>query len=164
MTSARRSRSSRSVLGDNYRDQSHLSGLTRAALGGGSRRLGVVNSRRYLGQAAMEAAVLPSRAAYLIAVGSEAGFRVAVTQASSRWGGMTEPIVEASASGLSEQHEQAVRIAGVEALVNVDADPLAAEEIAESLRLPVVALADMRKYAVAFTCSPDGVREFTDRS
>ncbi|WP_405764472.1 hypothetical protein [Streptomyces sp. NBC_01538] len=40
-----------------------------------------MNSRRYLGQAAMEAAVLPSRAAYLIAVGSEAGFRIAVMQA-----------------------------------------------------------------------------------
>lgn len=123
-----------------------------------------MNSRRYLGQAAMEAAVLPSRAAYLIAVGSEAGFRVAVMQASSRWGGMTEPIVEVSASGLSEQHDQAVRIAAVEALVNVDADPLAAEEIAESLGLPVVALADIRKHTVVFTCSPDEVREFTDRS
>ncbi|WP_217550129.1 hypothetical protein [Streptomyces sp. GbtcB6] len=123
-----------------------------------------MNSRRYLGQAAMEAAVLPSRAAYLIAAGSEAGFRAAVMQASSRWGGMTEPIVEASASGLSEQHEQTVRIAGVEALVNVDADPLAAGKIAESLRLPVVALADMRKDALAYTCSPDEVREFTDAS
>ncbi|MFD5256880.1 hypothetical protein ACFWM5_29115 [Streptomyces bobili] len=123
-----------------------------------------MNSRRYLGQAAMEAAVLPSRAAYLIAVGSEAGFRIAVMQASSRWGGMAEPIVEASASGLSGQHEQAVRIAGVEALVNVDADPLTAEEIAESLELPVVALADMQKDVVVFTCSPDEVREFTDPS
>ncbi|MEV6007316.1 hypothetical protein AB0M29_10960 [Streptomyces sp. NPDC051976] len=123
-----------------------------------------MKSSRYLGQAAMEAAVLPSRAAYLIAVGSEGGFRVAVTVASSRWGGMTEPIVEVSASGLSEHHEQAVRIAGVEALVNVDADPQAAEEIGESLGLTVVALADIRKDAVAFTCSPDEVREFTDRS
>lgn len=122
-----------------------------------------MNLRRYLGQAAMEAAVLPSRAAYLIAAGSEAGFRIAVMQASSRWGGMTEPIVEVSESGLSEQHEQAVRIAGVEALVNVDADPLAAEEIAGSLGLPAVALADMWD-AVMFTCSPDEVREFTDRS
>ncbi|MET8289906.1 hypothetical protein ABZV80_32475 [Streptomyces sp. NPDC005132] len=123
-----------------------------------------MNSRRYLGQAVLEAAVLPSRAAYLIADGSEAGFRDAVMQASSRWGGMTEPIVEVSASGLSEQHEQAVRIAGVEALVNVDADPLAVEGIAERLRLPVVPLADMRKHTVVFTCTPDEVREFTDRS
>jgi len=121
-----------------------------------------VNSRRYLGQAGMEAAVLPSRAAYLIESGSAAGFRAAVTEASSRWGGMTEPIVEAHASGLSELHEQTVRVAKVEALVNVDADPLAAKEIAAGLGLPVVALADMRKYAVAFTCSPAEVREFTD--
>ncbi|MEY9958902.1 hypothetical protein [Streptacidiphilus sp. MAP5-52] len=112
----------------------------------------------------MEAAVLPSRAAYLIAAGSDAGFRIAVTLASSRWGGMTEPIVEASASGLSRQHEQAVRLADVEALVNVDADPRAANEIASRLGLPVVALADMRKHTVVFTCSPDGVREFTDRA
>ncbi|MGR3875617.1 hypothetical protein ACUXZZ_44550 [Streptomyces graminifolii] len=123
-----------------------------------------MKSSRYLGQAVMEAVVLPSRAAYLIAKGSETGFRIAVMHASSRWGGMTEPIVEAVASGLSEQHEQAVRIAGVEALVNVDADPLAAEEIAVSLGLPVVALADIREHTVVFTCTPDEVREFTDRS
>ncbi|MER6206569.1 hypothetical protein [Streptomyces sp. NPDC001642] len=164
MTSTMRSRSSRSGFGNNYRNQSHRSGSTHAALGGPSGRLGDVNSRRYLGQAVMEAAVLPSRAAYLIAVGSEAGFRVAVTRASSRWGGMTEPVVEASASGLSVYHEQVVRIADVEALVNVDADPLDAGKIAESLGLPVVALADMQKDTVVFTCSPDEVREFTDRS
>ncbi|MFH7340575.1 hypothetical protein [Streptomyces sp. KHY 26] len=110
----------------------------------------------------MEAAVLPSRAAYLIAGGSAAGFRTAVTQASSRWGGMTEPIVEAQASGLSQLHEQTVRVAKVEALVNIDADPQAAKEIAEGLGLPIVALADMRKGGVVFTCSPAEVREFTD--
>lgn len=110
----------------------------------------------------MEAAVLPSRAAYLIAGGSAAGFPTAVTQASSRWGGMTEPIVEAHASGLSQLHEQTVRIAKVEALVNIDADLLAAEEIAEGLGLPVVPFADMWKYGVVFTCSLAEVREFTD--
>ncbi|MET8347507.1 hypothetical protein [Streptomyces microflavus] len=85
-----------------------------------------------------------------------------MTQASSRWGGMTEPIVEAHASGLSQLHEQTVRIAKVEALVNIDADLLAAEEIAEGLGLPVVPFADMWKYGVVFTCSPAEVREFTD--
>ncbi|MER8236111.1 hypothetical protein [Streptomyces sp. NPDC094049] len=110
----------------------------------------------------MEAAVLPSRAAYLIAGGSEAGFRTAVTQASDRWGGMTEPIIEARTSGLSQQHQQAVRIAEVEALVNIDADPLAAKDIATGLGLPLVALADMRKSTVVFTCSPAKVQESTD--
>ncbi|MFI6530758.1 hypothetical protein [Streptomyces uncialis] len=121
-----------------------------------------MDSRRYLGQAGMEAAVLPSRAAYLIAGGSEAGFRAAVTQASGRWGGMTEPIVEVRAPGLSQQHEQTVRIVGVEALVNIDADPLAAKEIAAGLGLPLVDLEDIRKHTVVFTCSPAEVREFTD--
>ncbi|MER7042918.1 hypothetical protein [Streptomyces microflavus] len=121
-----------------------------------------MDSRRYLGQAGMEAAVLPSRAAYLIAGGSKAGFRTAVTQASSRWGGMTEPIVEAHASGLSQLHEQTVRIAKVEALVNIDADPLAAEEIAEGLGLPVVPYAGSWTYRGMVTCSPTEVREFTD--
>ncbi|MET8983783.1 hypothetical protein ABZX85_50325 [Streptomyces sp. NPDC004539] len=121
-----------------------------------------MDSRRYLGQAGMEAAVLPSRAAYLIASGSEAGFRAAVTQASGRWGGMTEPIVEALASGLSQLHEQTVRVAKVEALVNIDADPLAAKEIAARLGLPVIALADRQRYGAVFNCSPDEVREFTD--
>lgn len=121
-----------------------------------------MDSRRYLGQAGMEAAVLPSRAAYLIAGGSAAGFRTAVTQASSRWGGMTEPIVEAQASGLSMLHEQTVRVAKVEALVNIDADPLAAEEIAESLGLPLVDVAGIRKSDVAFTCSLNEVMQFPD--
>ncbi|MET9996458.1 hypothetical protein [Streptomyces microflavus] len=110
----------------------------------------------------MEAAVLPSRAAYLIAGGSAAGFRTAVTQASSRWGGMTEPVVEAHVSGLSQLHELTVRIAKVEALVNTDAGPLAAEEIEEGLGLPVVPFANMWKCGVVFTCSPAEVWEFTD--
>jgi len=121
-----------------------------------------VDSRRYLGQAGMEAAVLPSRAAYLIASGSVAGFRTAVTQASSRWGGMTEPIVEAQASGLSPLHEQTVRVAKVEALVNIDADFQAAKKIAQGLGLPIVDLAVIRKSDVAFTCSLAEVMQYTD--
>lgn len=112
----------------------------------------------------MEAAVLPSRAAYLIAVGSEAGFRAAVMQASSRWGGMTEPIIEASTSGLSDLHEQVVRIAQVEALVNIDADPTVAERVAKRLALPLVSLDESRTQAVVYTCSPDEVRQFTDHA
>ncbi|OKI85913.1 hypothetical protein AMK10_35595 [Streptomyces sp. CB02058] len=110
----------------------------------------------------MEAAVLPSRAAYLIASGSVAGFRTAVTQASSRWGGMTEPIVEAQASGLSPLHEQTVRVAKVEALVNIDADFQAAKKIAQGLGLPIVDLAVIRKSDVAFTCSLAEVVQYTD--
>ncbi|MFJ6463126.1 hypothetical protein ACIQM0_19150 [Streptomyces sp. NPDC091387] len=121
-----------------------------------------MNSRRYLGQAGMEAAVLPSRAAYLIAGGSAAGFRTAVTQASSRWGGMTEPIVEAQASGLSPLHEQTVRVAKVEALVNIDADFQTAKKIAQGLGLPIVDLAVIRKSDVAFTCSLAEVTRFQD--
>ncbi|MFF5839574.1 hypothetical protein ACFY7V_33480 [[Kitasatospora] papulosa] len=108
----------------------------------------------------MEAAVLPSRAAYLIAGGSVAGFRTAVTQASSRWGGMTEPIVEAQASGLSPLHEQTVRVAKVEALVNIDADFQAAKKIAQGLGLPIVDLAVIRKSNVASTCSLAEVMQF----
>lgn len=99
----------------------------------------------------MEAAVLPSRAAYLIAGGSAAGFPAAVTRASSRWGGMTEPVVEAHVSGLSQLHELTVRIAKVEALVNIDADLLAAEEIAEAWGCPSCRL---RTCGSAAWCSP----------
>lgn len=77
---------------------------------------------------------------------------------------MTEPIVETQASGLSQLHEQTVRVARVEALVNIDADPQAAKEIAEGLGLPIVALSDMRKGGFVFTCSPAEVREFTSRA
>ncbi|MEU1326855.1 hypothetical protein [Streptomyces microflavus] len=63
---------------------------------------------------------------------------------------------------MSQLHEQTLRIAKVEALVNTGADPLAAEEIAEGLGLPVVPFADMWKYGVVFTCSPAEVREFKE--
>ncbi|MFD3537349.1 hypothetical protein [Streptomyces sp. NPDC058664] len=75
---------------------------------------------------------------------------------------MTEPIVEVRASGLSQQHEQVLRIVGIEALVNIDADPLEAKEIAAVLGLPLVDLEDTRNHTVVFTCSPAEVREFTD--
>ncbi|MDF0376582.1 hypothetical protein OM788_006580 [Streptomyces sp. KA12] len=64
---------------------------------------------------------------------------------------MTHPIAETQASGLSQLHEQTIRVARAEALVNIDADPQAAKEIAEGLGLPIVALSDMRK---AVSCSP----------
>ncbi len=121
-----------------------------------------MDSRRYLGQAGMEAAVLPSRAAYLIAGGSMAGFRTAVAHASSRWGGMTEPIVEVQASGLSPLHEQTVRVAKVEAFVNIDADFETAKKLAQGFGLPIVDHAVIRKSQVAFTCSLAAVMQFTD--
>ncbi|MFD9141651.1 hypothetical protein ACFVY7_12685 [[Kitasatospora] papulosa] len=64
---------------------------------------------------------------------------------------MTHPIAETQASGLSQRHEQTIRVARAEALVNIDADPQAAKEIEEGLWLPIVALSDMRK---AVSCSP----------
>jgi hypothetical protein len=80
-----------------------------------------VDSRNYLGQVVLQAAVLPARAAYLIGEGSEAGFRRAVEEASSRWGGMSEPIIPVKpGGGIEDWWRQVVRLSGADAAVNVD--------------------------------------------
>ncbi|XQE77559.1 hypothetical protein ACN24L_00325 [Streptomyces microflavus] len=73
---------------------------------------------------------------------------------------MTEPIVEAHASGLSQLHEQTVRIAKVEALVNTGVVPLAAEEIAEgpgAARRPVCGHVEVRRGVHLFPGRGPGV-------
>ena len=113
----------------------------------------------YLGQAAMRAAVLPARAAYLIEQGSNAGFRRAVDEAGTRWGGMTEPIARVDAMGSVEFWDaQAVGIARVEVAVNVDLDAETAAIAAGSLGLPCVGIADIDRFGPGIaTCHPVAV-------
>src|SRR5437763_421356 len=47
----------------------------------------------------MTAAVLPSRAGYLVREGSDTGFRRAVQEACTRWGGVSEPIIPVKDGG-----------------------------------------------------------------
>lgn len=112
--------------------------------------------RDYLGQSMMQAAVLPARAAYLIRVGSDTGFRRAVQEASTRWGGMTEPILPVPENGeLPDELRQTVATVKVEGIVNVDVDDALAQRVAADLGLLCIPIAQIDQAGAAmFTCHP----------
>jgi hypothetical protein len=75
----------------------------------------------YLGEAVVTAAVLPARAVYLIAPNSTSGMLRAIEEASTRWGGVTEPIVVVTAQGrVSKADALLVSTLRPDAAVNVD--------------------------------------------
>ncbi|WP_435217121.1 hypothetical protein [Streptomyces sp. bgisy034] len=115
-----------------------------------------MDRKDYLGQSMMQAAVLPARAAYLIRVGSEPGFRQAVQEASTRWGGMTEPILAVPDNGeIPDELREIVAAAKVEAAVNVDVGDALAQRVAAALGLPCVRIAKIDQAGPArFTCHP----------
>ncbi|MCG7207339.1 hypothetical protein [Streptomyces arenae] len=115
-----------------------------------------MDRKDYLGQSMMQAVVLPARAAYLIRVGSEPGFRQAVQEASTRWGGMTEPILAVPDNGeIPDELRETVAAAKVEAAVNVDLDDALAQRVAAALGLPCVPIAKIDQAGPArFTCHP----------
>jgi hypothetical protein len=83
-----------------------------------------MDSQDYVGPTAVRAAVLPARAVYLVADGSEEGLHRAVQEACTRWGGMTEPIIPVKPGGeVDEWCEQVISLARADSAVNVDADP-----------------------------------------
>lgn len=94
-----------------------------------------------IGQATAQVAVVPARAAYLIAAGSPAGFRRAAQEASTRWAGMTELIVPVTSRGhVAPAWKQLIEIGRVDCLVNVEVAGDAAVKVAEGLQLPLVDL------------------------
>ncbi|MFD9040915.1 hypothetical protein [Streptomyces bottropensis] len=115
-----------------------------------------MDRRDYLGQSMMTAAVLPARAAYLIRTGSHTGFRRAVQEASTRWGGMTEPILAVPDNGeIPDELRKTVAAAKVEAVVNVDIDDALARRAADAVGLPCVPIAKIDQAGAArFTCHP----------
>ncbi|MBG0568453.1 hypothetical protein [Actinoplanes aureus] len=105
-------------------------------------------------------AVRPARAVYLIAEGSRAGFRRAVQEATTRWGGACEPIVEVSADGsLAGLDTQIVETAGVDGAVNVDVSPDHARATADSLGLDLVPIDDIDRWGkTRYTTHPAALR------
>jgi hypothetical protein len=64
---------------------------------------------------------MPARAAYLIRAGSQTGFRRAIQEASTRWAGVTEPIIPVRKGGrVDNWWKLVVETANVNATVNVD--------------------------------------------
>ncbi|MFC8431148.1 hypothetical protein [Streptomyces sp. NPDC057253] len=91
----------------------------------------------FVGQSALfKVTVRPARAAYLIAEGSQDGFRRAVQEATSRWGGQTEPIIPVREDGtIASNHRRIVEIAHVDGLVNVDVSASHAKSLAASFTM-----------------------------
>jgi hypothetical protein len=110
----------------------------------------------YLGQASLRATIVPARAAYLVREGSESGFRRAVQEASTRWGGMTEPVVPiADGSDLTAWWQQVVELAGVDGAVNVDVPQDDADAAAARLGLVLIPLVHIdRTGPVMWTSHP----------
>ena len=110
----------------------------------------------YLGQRSLQATLVPARAVYLVREGSRSGFRRAVQEASSRWGGMTEPIVPVATEGhVEDWWRQVVELAGVDGAVNVDVPEEEAAAAAGELKLPLVPLARIdQSVPTRWTCHP----------
>ncbi|MEU6156101.1 hypothetical protein ABZ816_39605 [Actinosynnema sp. NPDC047251] len=104
----------------------------------------------------MKAEVLPARAAYLIREGSVDGLRRVVREASTRWGGVAEPVVPVRPDGeVDGWWRQVVATSAVEGLVDVDAGTDRARRVSESFGLPVTTLADIdRSGPTRFTVHP----------
>ena len=92
-----------------------------------------------IGRADVRVAALPARAAYLVRAGDRQGVVVAVREASTRWAGVTEPIVPVRANGRIDRcWAQVVELSNVDGLVNVDVPSALADSAAARLGLPVV--------------------------
>jgi hypothetical protein len=105
--------------------------------------------------------VLPARAAYLIVEGSETGFRRAVQEASSRWGGMSEPIVPVKpGGGVDDWWRQVVGLTAADAVVNVDVLDADAAAASGQLGLELVPLAQID---AALSVEEDRLREEATR-
>ena len=110
----------------------------------------------YLGQAAFRLEVVPARVAYLIAPRSEGGFRQAVREASTRWAGVTEPIIPVWRNGrVLPWWSQVLELLQIDALVRVDADLQASARVAHRVGLPLIELADIDRAGPSrWTCNP----------
>jgi hypothetical protein len=118
-----------------------------------------VTAAAYSGPASLGAVVLPARAAYIIRAGSRSGFRRAIQEASTRWGGMCEPVIPVRRGGAVDRWwRQTVETAGVAAAVNIDVPPEDAQNAGAALSLPVVDLADIDRAGPArFTVHPSAL-------
>lgn len=86
----------------------------------------------------VRATVGPARAAYLVRAGDRGAFVRAIQAASSRWGGVTEPIVPVRKSGnIDGRWIHTVELSGVDGLLNVNVPDELAAAAQQQVDLPV---------------------------
>lgn len=94
----------------------------------------------YLGEQALKVIVSPGRAGYLVPEGDQAAFQQAVAIASSRWTGVTEPILSLQADGsLAPADVEIARALDLVALVTVGCPSTPNSDRIPQLDLPVIA-------------------------
>ena len=86
----------------------------------------------------------PARGAYLVRAGDRRGFATAIETASTRWGGVTEPIIPVRASGrIDDLWVRVVESSGVDGLINVSVAPSAAATAQRRLDLRLIDMSDL---------------------
>ena len=89
----------------------------------------------------VEIALGPARGAYLVRAGDRGGVVEAIQVASTRWGGVTEPIIPVKASGrIDDLWSRVLEYSPVDGLINVNLAADVAEEVQRRLGLPLVDL------------------------
>lgn len=121
----------------------------------------VLRYERPIGQSTFKVRVLPARAGYLTRPDEDGGVVVAIREASTRWAGVSEPIIPVPAGdAVAGWWVQTLELAEVDGLVNVNIDPDLAETVARTLSLPVVDLADIDESGrTRFTTHPANLRQ-----
>lgn len=103
-----------------------------------------MDQESFFGQADVRAAVLPARAAYLVRANDRQAALSAVREASTRWAGVTEPIIPVRANGrIDEWLLSVIELSKVDCLVNVNLPMGLACAVATAVRLPVVDIVDI---------------------
>ena len=109
-----------------------------------------------IGRADVRASICPARAAYLIADDDHMGFVAAIREASTRWAGVTEPIVPCvEGEALADRWANVIRCSNVDGLVNVSLASDHAEQVGAQIGMPIVNIADIDdKGLTRFTLHP----------
>lgn len=102
---------------------------------------------RINGPTSFQVEILPARVAYLIRTGSKSGFRRAIQEATTRWGGMTEPIIPVSKNGrIAAWWGQVIELSRVDALVDIDVGLANSTIVAGRMGLPSVPLSEIDRF------------------
>jgi hypothetical protein len=102
----------------------------------------------FVGEEKFRLTLRPARAAYLFREGDSEAFKQAAREASSRWLGMTEPILPVDERGaIAPLWGQILDYAKVDALVLVGVDEADVKEFAVQRQLPTVPLDEIDRSA-----------------